>query len=171
MKTYAERKQRTPHTLVGHVGNSKQASLCEILQSSHDKLLERKAIQCQINNNSPGTKIKDELKIPSVNNFVPIQRYATFTEGGKIYNISNSGQAICGLEYPNHELYVLDFNTIMQKEGAMIEFVPKEKRQFTRLNSTYRTKEYIRVEPKWKKEHDFSSKKLISSFSLIPQHN
>ena len=50
MKTYAERKQRTPHTLVGHVGNSKQASLCEILQSSHDKLLERKAIQCQINN-------------------------------------------------------------------------------------------------------------------------
>ena len=49
------------------------------------------------------------------------------TEGGKIYNISNSGQAICGLEYPNHELYVLDFNTIMQKEGAMIEFVPKEK--------------------------------------------
>ena len=64
MKTYAERKQRTPHTLVGHVGNSKQASLCEILQSSHDKLLERKAIQCQINNNSPGTKIKDELKIP-----------------------------------------------------------------------------------------------------------
>ena len=132
MKTYAERKQRTPHTLVGHVGNSKQASLCEILQSSHDKLLERKAIQCQINNNSPGTKIKDELKIPSVNNFVPIQRYATFTEGGKIYNISNSGQAICGLEYPNHELYVLDFNTIMQKEGAMIEFVPKEKRQFTR---------------------------------------
>ena len=83
MKTYAERKQRTPHTLVGHVGNSKQASLCEILQSSHDKLLERKAIQCQINNNSPGTKIKDELKIPSVNNFVPIQRYATFTEGGK----------------------------------------------------------------------------------------
>ena len=63
MKTYAERKQRTPHTLVGHVGNSKQASLCEILQSSHDKLLERKAIQCQINNNSPGTKIKDELKI------------------------------------------------------------------------------------------------------------
>lgn len=167
MKTYAERKQRTPHTLVGHVGNSKQASLCEILQSSHDKLLERKAIQCQINNNSPGTKIKDELKIPSVNNFVPIQRYATFTEGGKIYNISNSGQAICGLEYPNHELYVLDFNTIMQKEGAMIEFVPKEKRQFTRLNSTYRTKEYIRVEPKWKKEHDFSSKKLISSFSNL----
>ena len=81
MKTYAERKQRTPHTLVGHVGNSKQASLCEILQSSHDKLLERKAIQCQINNNSPGTKIKDELKIPSVNNFVPIQRYATFTVG------------------------------------------------------------------------------------------
>ena len=114
MKTYAERKQRTPHTLVGHVGNSKQASLCEILQSSHDKLLERKAIQCQINNNSPGTKIKDELKIPSVNNFVPIQRYATFTEGGKIYNISN-----------------------------------------------------IRVEPKWKKEHDFSSKKLISSFSNL----
>lgn len=87
--------------------------------------------------------------------------------GWKIYNISNSGQAICGLEYPNHELYVLDFNTIMQKEGAMIEFVPKEKRQFTRLNSTYRTKEYIRVEPKWKKEHDFSSKKLISSFSNL----
>ena len=55
----------------------------------------------------------------------------------------------------------------MQKEGAMIEFVPKEKRQFTRLNSTYRTKEYIRVEPKWKKEHDFSSKKLISSFSNL----
>lgn len=56
MKTYAERKQRTPHTLVGHVGNSKQASLCEILQSSHDKLLERKAIQCQINNNSQELK-------------------------------------------------------------------------------------------------------------------
>mgnify|MGYP007127284363 FL=1 len=55
----------------------------------------------------------------------------------------------------------------MQKEGAMIEFVPKGKRQFTRLNSTYRTKEYIRVEPKWKKEHDFSSKKLISSFQIL----
>ena len=43
----------------------------------------------------------------------------------------------------------------------MIEFVPKEKEQFTRLNSTYRTKEYIRVEPKWKKETMiFRSKKL-----------
>ena len=79
MKTYAERKQRTPHTLVGHVGNSKQASLCEILQSSHDKLLERKAIQCQINNNSPGTKIKDELIILyPFNDMLPSRKVGKF---------------------------------------------------------------------------------------------
>ena len=83
--------------------------LCVILQSSHDKLLERKAIQCQINNNSPGTKIKDELKIPSVNNFVPIQHYATFTEGGKIYNISSAAQAILRLGISKSRIVCIRF--------------------------------------------------------------
>ena len=53
MKNTAERKQRTPHTLLLVMLVIGKHLCVKYYSLLSDKLLERKAIQCQINNNSP----------------------------------------------------------------------------------------------------------------------
>ena len=90
-----------------------------------------------------------------------IQMYSTFAEDGNIYNISNTGKFICGLKYPNHELYLHNHAEIKNNEHSLLTFEKVADKRFLRLKSN--TGIYRQVVPKWKKQEFSGEKKYNSS--------
>lgn len=156
---------------LGHVVQQKQGRVQPTMQLQGVNVNDNEGLEREADGFAKATCNNSECRnIPlktNINIYSPIQRYATFVNEEKVYNISNTGQFICGLEYPNHELYVLNKDKITSKDDSMIEFVSGETKQFPRLNSEYGKKNYTKILPKWKKEYDFSNKRLITSFKNL----
>lgn len=158
--------KRLPHEL-GHVVQQKKGIIpattkINNISINDDAYLEKEADD--IGNKAVLSDFSQVREKPCVSVKTPaIQRYATFNQDGKVYNISDTGKAICGLEYPNHELYVKNMRDVKQTsdEALIILKGTGEKRIFNRLRSECGRIEYEKVVPEWKEKYHINKKKGI----------
>ncbi len=101
-----------------------------------------------------------------------IQRYNTEKNehDKKLYNISENAKLICGLTYPNHDLYVQDkgmvdqVNSSLDKGEGRIKFkLGKERKDFIGDQS------YTQIEPQYKNEKEVDPKIALKEACQIKQ--
>lgn len=157
-----------PHEL-GHVVQQKKGIVPATTKINNipindNTYLEKEADD--IGNNALGANLSNTMEKAYVSVKAPtIQRYTTFNQDGKVYNMSSTGKAICGLEYPNHELYVRDINDVVRTSDSALIILKKsgEKKIFNRLRSEYGRVEYEKVVPEWKENYNINKEKAIKS--------